>query len=66
MKWTLALRTEYLKKVRWLLVFAIIGFGLLLVSVWVHSWIAIIMSLVPLVGAGYSWWILREGILGRK
>lgn len=66
MKWTPALRDEYLKKIRWLLVIAIFALILLLISVWLHNWLLITMSLAPLGGAGYNWWILREHILGRK
>ena len=66
MKWTLALRTEYLKKVRWFLVFAIGFFALLLISVWRHRWLGIIPSFVMFSLLGYEWWAIRETILGRK
>jgi uncharacterized membrane protein YjjP (DUF1212 family) len=66
MKWTPALRTEYLKKVRWFLVFAIGFFALLLISVWRHRWLGIIPSFVMFSLLGYEWWAIRETILGRK
>lgn len=66
MKWTPALQQEYLKKMRWLLVFAIGFFGLLLISVWMHRWIAIIPSFAMFSLMSYEWWAIRETILGRK
>lgn len=66
MKWTPALRTEYLKKVRWFLVFAIGFFAFLLISVWRHRWLGIIPSFVMFSLLGYEWWAIRETILGRK
>lgn len=66
MKWTPALQQEYLKKVRWLLVFAIGFLVLLLISVWLHRWLGIIPSFAMFVLMSYYWWAIRETILGRK
>lgn len=66
MKWTPALQKEYLKKVRWFLVFAVGFFVLLLISTWWHHWLGMIASCAMFGLLSYYWWAIRETILGRK
>lgn len=66
MQWTKALQTEYLKKIRVLLAVVVVGLVLLLISVWLHRKLVIVLSLAVFGASSYSWWLLRESILGRK